>query len=265
MLLTPAASSVGSAWSTSAGVACARRGHRGHVRGPTGSRRRRGSSTGRPGRERRCRPSRPQLEAGGRGWSDAPTQITFELRRVAGYTGARRCRRRRCPRRRRTACSARRGSRRDRRPGRRRSSQRLTIGAASRVGSGVVAQRTPRRCRSRPCRSRRRRPSGRTSAAGATPVTPKWLPRLAAIVPATWVPWPLPSAGVRVVGRPSRSPRDGYGREVGVGGLARPVSTTATVSPAPVTQSHASCTSMSASSVPPVDLIVERHWTGPCC
>jgi len=89
--------------------------------------------------------------------------------------------------------------------------------------------------------------SGMTRASGATPTTPTPFSP-AAIVPVTCVPWPFSSLGSE------SSPTKSYPgtRRPARSGCPRsaPVSTTATVTPAPRVTVHASGASMSASSVP---------------
>ena len=100
--------------------------------------------------------------------------------------------------------------------------------------------------------------SGITWAAGATPVAP--IPFSgAAIVPATCVPWPLPSLGVAspsTKSRPATSCRSGWSSWA-------PVSTTPTVTPRPRVRLHATVASMSASDVPVVPITVWPVFSRP--
>ena len=100
--------------------------------------------------------------------------------------------------------------------------------------------------------------SGITWAAGATPVAP--IPFSgAAIVPATCVPWPLPSLGMAspsTKSRPATSCRSGWSS-------CAPVSTTPTVTPRPRVRVHATVASMSASVVPVVPITVWPVFSRP--
>ena len=132
--------------------------------------------------------------------------------------------------------------------------------------------------------------TGSTFAPGATPATPAPLSVAAAIVPATCVPWkllwvsmvlssltksqprqsstrPLPSSSIPFVSRPPPlSPGLLQNWPTSSGCVSStPVSTTATVAPAPRVIAQASGASMSASAVPGVPKIVcpvlcRPHW-----